>query len=247
MIVYPTLEILDGKCVSLKRGRLDKPEIWHVDPVKKAREFADTGAEWMHITDFNAINGDESNAELISEIIRSAGISVQLAGGFRTIERIDRWLDQGASRVVIATAAVKTPELVRRAARLHADQIVLSLDVYNGKILTEGWREETSFEVEDFLKSFNGVPLAAVIFTDVNADIEGLDVATSIFSNLAKTTRFPLIASGIVRAIDDVSVLKYAGHASGVVIGRALFSKTVDLAEALSVASAPTEKVAEFL
>jgi phosphoribosylformimino-5-aminoimidazole carboxamide ribotide isomerase len=247
MIVYPTLEILDGKCVSLNRGRLDEPEIWHVDPVKTAREFADAGAEWMQITDFNAIMGNDDNADLIAEIIRTSGLSVQLAGGFRTLERIEHWIDQGAGRIVISTAAVKNPELVKRAARLHAEQIVVSLDVFNGKILTDGWREETVFGAEDFLKTFEGVPLAGVIFTDVNADIDGLEVVTSEISALSQVTRLPLIASGLVRTLDDVSVLKYAGHVSGAIIGRALFNKTVDLGEAIDVASSPAEKIAEFI
>ncbi len=247
MIVYPTIEILNGKCVSLKRGNLDQAEIWHVDPVSKAREFSEAGAEWMQVTDFNAIDGDDSNADLVLDIIRSCGISVQLAGGFRTLERIDHWINLGAGRIVIGTAAVKQPDMVKQAAKLHPDQIVLALDVYNGKILTDGWREETAFSPADFLKSFEGVPLAGVIFTDINADIDGLEVATSEVSALAQSTRLPMIASGLIRKIDDVSVLKYAGQVSGVVVGRALFNRSVDLEEALALAAPQVEKVAEFI
>ncbi len=247
MIVYPTIEILNGKCVSLKRGNLDQPEIWHVDPIAKAREFAEAGAEWMQVTDFNAIDGDDRNAELVQEIIYACGISVQLAGGFRTLERVERWIDQGAGRIAIGTAAVTQPEMVKQAARLFPDQIVVSIDVFNGKILTDGWRSETAFSADGFLKSFEDAPLAGFIYTDVNADIDGLEVATSEVSTLAQATRMPVIASGLIRSVDDVSVLKYAGQVSGVIVGRALFSHKVDLKEALAVAAPQVEKVAEFI
>ncbi|MCP5085320.1 MAG: 1-(5-phosphoribosyl)-5-[(5-phosphoribosylamino)methylideneamino] imidazole-4-carboxamide isomerase, partial [Rhodobacteraceae bacterium] len=216
MIVYPTIEILNGKCVSLKRGNLDQPEFWHVDPIAKAREFAEAGAEWMQITDFNAIDGDDSNAELMQEIIYTCGISVQLAGGFRTLERVDHWIDQGAGRIVIGTAAVHQPEVVKQAAQRYPDQIVVSVDVFNGKILTDGWRSETAFSVEGFLKSFEDAPLAGFLYTDVNADIDGLEVATSEVATVAEATRAPVIASGLVKGLDDVWVLGYGGQVSGV-------------------------------
>ena len=247
MIVYPKIEILNGKCVSLNRGRINEPEIWHVDPVQKAREFAETGAEWIHITDFNAIDADDSNAELILEIMRASGLSVQLAGGFRTLERIEHWIDQGVGRIVISTAAVKQPELVMQAARLYPDQIVLSIDVFNEKILTDGWRSETLFSAEDFIRTFETAPLAGVIYTDVNADIDGPEVATSGLSTLISMTRLPVIANGIVHTVDDISLLKYAGHASGTIIGRSLFNREIELSEAFDVAAVHPEKIAEFI
>jgi len=247
LILYPTIEILNGKCVSLTRGNLDQPEIWHVDPVKKAVEFADAGAEWMQITDFNAIDGDDSNEDLICEIIRAAGLPVQLAGGFRTMERIKSWMDWGVGRIVMSTAAVKNPDLVKHAAKLYPDQIVLSLDVFNGKILTDGWREETMFRPAEFLKAFDNEPLAGVIYTDINADLDGLEVATSGISTVASSTRLPVIASGLVRSVDDISMLKYAGQVSGAIVGRALFNRTIDLDEALAVARPQVETVADFI
>ena len=130
MIVYPTIELLNRKCVSLYRGRMNEPAIWHVDPVKKAIEFANAGAEWLQITDFNAIDGDDGNAALITKIIHRCGVSVQLAGGFYTLERIDHWIDLGAGRIVMGTAAITQPNTVKKAAKLYPDQIVLALDVF---------------------------------------------------------------------------------------------------------------------
>jgi len=247
MILYPTIELQNGKCVSLRAGNLDQPEIWHVDPVKKAAEFAAAGAEWMQVTDFNAIEGDDSNLELVGEIIRSAGIPVQVAGGFRTMDRIEHCLNKGAGRVVISTAALNNPDLVREAAKFYPDQIVVSLDVYNGKILTDGWRNETIYTASDIAKTLKGVPLAAIIYTDVNADSHGTEATTAEISKFSQSTLTQVIASGMVRNLDDLSVLKYAGRISGAIIGRALFNRSIDLQEALAIARPEPETNAEFI
>ena len=138
MIVYPTIELQNGKCVSLKRGRLEEASIWHVDPVETARSFAQAGAEWMQVTDFNAIEGDHSNADLVEEIIRAAGIPVQVAGGMRTADVAEKWIEKGAGRVVLGTSAVKQPDMVKALAKVHPDQIVVAVDVWHGKVLTDG-------------------------------------------------------------------------------------------------------------
>lgn len=140
MMIYPTMELQNGRCVTLEKGRLDEPQIWHVDPVETARSFAAAGAEWMHITDFNAIEGDFSNEDLIAEIIRAVGIPVQLGGGMRTREHVEHWIDRGAGRIVIGTLAARDPQLVQELAKHHPDQIVLAVDVYQGQVMTDGWR-----------------------------------------------------------------------------------------------------------
>jgi len=247
MIIYPTIELQKGRCVSLNRGRLDEPMIWHVDPVEKAREFATTGAEWLQITDFDAIVGDDCNEELISEIILSAGIPVQIAGGVRTQEQVDRWIEKGAGRVVIGTLAARDPELLKRMARLYPDQIVLAVDVWQGKVMTEGWKTSSAFEPAAFLEEFDGVPFAAVIITDIDADVEDTEASLSLVSALVARTRTPVIASGLVRVADDVSRLKYAGNVAGAIVSRALFRKTLSLEEALAAAQPEVESVAEFI
>lgn len=247
MIIYPTIELKDGKCVSLTRGRMDESAVWHVDPLEVARGFAQAGASWMQVTDFNAIDGDHSNIALIEEIIRSVGIPVQVGGGIRSIEAAERWMDRGAGRVVIGTAAVKQPDMVRKMAELHPDQIVVAVDVWRGRVLTDGWREESMFAPIPFLRSYADTPLAAFVVTDVDADVEDIEVGASEISVLAASTRHPVIASGLVRSLDDVSTLKYAGHCDGVIIGRALFNKSVDLRKALAIAVPQVEEIAAFV
>lgn len=247
MIIYPTLEILGGRCVSLTRGNLDDPAVWHVDPVEKVREFAQAGAEWIHVTDFDAILGRDTNAELVETLIRAAEVPVQLAGGFRSRERVEHWFDKGAGRIVIGTAAARSPDFLRRTAAQHPDAVVLAIDVQDGQVMVDGWRRRSAFRAEDFVIEFDGEPLAAILCTDIEADLDGNEASLAVISGLADSAQSPVIASGVVRTIDDISRLKYVRNVAGAIVGRALFNRTIDLHEALAVARAEPERVAEFI
>ncbi len=246
MIIYPTLELFNGKCVSLTRGRLEEPNIWHVDPIDTARSFAAAGAEWMHVTDINALAGEGDNSDLIEQIIRSAGIPVQMGGGFRSREGVDAWIDRGAGRIVIGTMAAHDPQTFKTLAKLYPDQIVLAVDVFEGSVMTEGWRSKSAFAPEDYLAAFEDSPLAGIIATDVDADIEDSDASLGVITRMAAATRHPVIARGTVRTTDDVSRLKYVPNISGTLIGRALMAKDVDLSQAITTAAAEAETVAAF-
>lgn len=246
MIVYPTLELHKGKCVSLTRGRLEEPVIWHRDPIETARGFVQAGAEWMHVTDIDALIGNGDNAELTEQIIRAVGIPVQLGGGFRSRESVERWIDKGAGRIVLGTLAMQDPDLVKSLAKQHPDQIVLAVDIYQGQLMTDGWRQPSAISPEDFLTEFETAPLAGIILTDIDADIEDSDGSLGLITGLAAKTRHPVIARGTVRSADDVARLKYVPNIAGTLIGRALMAKDVDLAEALALARAPSEPTAAF-
>lgn len=246
MIIYPILELRQGKCVSLPQGRLDEPSIWHVDPVETARGFTAAGAEWMHVTDIDAIAGDGDNSDLIEEIIRSVHIPVQIGGGFRSREGVETWIDKGAGRIVMGTMAAYDPQTFRALADAYPDQIVLAVDVYEGSVMTEGWRTKSALVPEEFLSAFEDVPLAGVILTDIDADIEDRDASLGVITGLAAATRHPVIARGTVRTVDDVARLKYVPNIAGALVGRALFSKSVDLADAIETGAAEQGRVAEF-
>ena len=246
MLVYPTIELLDGRCVSLDKGRLEEPLIWHVDPVETARSFAAAGAEWLHVTDFDAIQGTDRNSELVEAIIRGAGIPVQLGGGFRSRDSAERWIDKGAGRIVIGTLAAQDPGLVHEIAKFHPDQIVLAVDVWQGQVMTEGWRTTSAFRPEDFIAAFENAPLAGIIVTDIDSDMEDVEAQLGLISKLAGISRSPVIASGVVRTVDDIARLKYIPNISGALLGRALFRKTIDLDEALQTARPESEPVAQF-
>lgn len=246
MMIYPTMEIQNGRCVTLEKGRLDEPQIWHVDPVETAKGFAAAGAEWMHVTDFNAIEGDYRNEELIAEIIRAAGIPVQLGGGMRTREHVEHWIDRGAGRIVISTLAARDPHLVKDLINHHPDQIVLAVDVFEGQVMTDGWRKAGAISPEDFIAAFDDTPLAGILVTDIDSDMTDVEAQLGLISGLASKARAPVIASGVVRSSDDISRLKYVYNISGALVGRALFRKTLSVQEALAVARPEPEPVAEF-
>ncbi|MEM7319069.1 MAG: 1-(5-phosphoribosyl)-5-[(5-phosphoribosylamino)methylideneamino] imidazole-4-carboxamide isomerase [Pseudomonadota bacterium] len=246
MIVYPTMQLQKRRCVTLDRGNLDSANLWHVDPVETAKSWADAGAEWMHLTDLDAVAGDGSNDDLIEEIIRTVGIPVQLGGGMRTRDSVEHWIDLGAARVVMGTLAAQDPLLVKELAKFHPDQIVLTVDVWQGKVMTDGWRTKTAFSPEAFLDEYADAPLAAIVITDINSDVEDVDAQLGLIAGLAAHARTPVIASGVVRSSDDISRLAYVPNISGALVGRALFQRNLTVAEALNVAAQAREPIAEF-
>lgn len=247
MILYPLIELLEGRCVSLYRGSTDEPQIWHVDPVAKAAAFAATGAEWLHITDFDAMAGDDRNEEMIREIIRTSQSQVQLGGGFRSVARIEEWIDAGAARIVVGTLALYQPDAVKDLANAYPDQIVLALDVYQGRLVGDGWKEPSALEPSALLTAFDNVPLAAIIVTDIDADLEEAEDSLALITQIAGMSKTPVIARGLTRSLDDLSRMKYVPYLSGAVIGRALFDRSIDLEEALALAQPEVEKKADFI
>ncbi|WP_299944622.1 1-(5-phosphoribosyl)-5-[(5-phosphoribosylamino)methylideneamino] imidazole-4-carboxamide isomerase [uncultured Ruegeria sp.] len=246
MRIYPTMELQKGRCVTLDKGRLDEAMVWHVNPIETARSWSAAGAEWMQLTDFDAIEGRDTNSDLVEEIIRTAEMPVQLAGGMRTREKVEHWINKGAGRIVIGTLAAWDPSLVKELAKLYPDQIVLAVDVWQGQVMTEGWRSQSAFTPEAFIEAFADTPFAAILVTDIDSDMEDVEAQLGLISGLAEKSRTPIIASGVVRSTDDISRLAYISNISGAIVGRALFRKTVDLSEALDVAKSAHEPVAEF-
>jgi len=247
MMIYPTMELLDGRCVTLEKGDLDAPMIWHVDPVQTAKGFAESGAQWMHLTDLNALKGESTNDDLVEEIIRTAGVPVQLGGGIRSRERAEHWIEKGAGRVVIGTMAAYDPAAAAELAKYHPDQVVLAVDVWQGQVMTEGWRKSGAWSPEAFIEAFENAPFAGIVVTDIDSDMSDVEAQLGLISGLAARAKTPVIASGVVRTADDISRLKYLQNISGALVGRALFNKTLTLEEALETAQPATEPVAEFL
>ena len=248
MIIYPTIELMQGRCVSLRRGNLYEADHWDVDPVDIAKSFADAGAEGMHITDLDAVAGHEyNNLSLVAEIIRKAAVPAQVAGGFRTQERIEHAFEMGAARVVMGTIATRHPDWVKAMAKYYPDQIVLAVDVWKGQVMVDGWREACVIEPETLIAAFADAPLAAIKITDIDNDVDETEASLGVISGLAEKAKAPVIASGLVHSINDIARLKYVPNIAGALIGRALVRGDVDLAEALDVAGEAKGKVAEFI
>ena len=247
MIIYPYIALRGGRCVNLRRGRIDEPVEYDADPVETARAFAQAGAEWLHVVDLDAVAGEGSNAELIRDIIRQAGVPVQVAGGIRSAEKVREWFDAGAGRMVFGTAAVNAPQMVKELSYAYPDQIVVSVDVWQGKVTIDGWREQTAFDPIDFVKQFAGWPLSQIILTDIDRDLELPESSLALVTRLASETSTPVIASGLARSLDDISALKYLYNISGAIVGRALFEGTFTLEEALALATPSPEPIAAFV
>lgn len=248
MMIIPAIELQKGRCVSLHRGRLDEPQIWHVDPVTTAQTWAQAGAQMLHVTDFDAVQGDpDVNRDLVTDIIKKADMPVQFGGGLQTMDAIRRWIDAGAARVVLSSAAVQNPTLVKEAAQTWPDRIVLAVDVYQGMVMAGGWRTQSVFEPGPFIRNFKDDPLASVIVTDIDAAIEDADASLSLITQLATEATTPVIARGTIRGLDDISRLKYVPHVAGTIVSRILFDKSLSLAEALAVGGATTEETAPFV
>lgn len=246
MILIPTLQIQNGHVVTLRRGRMDDPEIWHVDPVAKAREFAAAGAQWLHVTDLDAAAGSGNNNQILEDLILHANIPVQLGGGFHSHDMIETWLEKGAGRVVLGTIAAMQPDFVKAAAKRHPDQIVLSVDIWNGQVMTHGWTEPSAFDPGEFIANFAGDPLAAVVVTDIHADLGEAEDKLSLVSRLSMVAKAPVISSGIIHDLDDISRLRYMRGIDGAMVGRPLFNKRIELDAAMELAQAPAEPVPEF-
>ena len=172
---------------------------------------------------------------------------MQLGGGMRTREQIESWIDRGAGRVVVGTLAVQDSATVKELAMRYPDQISVAIDVFQGKLMTDGWRNSGALEPEAFVTAYEDVPLAGIIVTDIDADIGDQDGQLGVISGVAAATRHPVVARGTVHTTDDISRLKYVSNIAGTLVGKALFAKDVDLGEALAIAQPQPEAKAEFI
>lgn len=246
MLVIPLIQLHEGCCVSLSYSDRESPTFWPGDPVEKALAFVEQGAERLHVTDLDALSGEGDNGAIAEEIIRRAGIPVQIGGGIRGTEQVARWIEVGAARVVLGTNAVRFPDWAKQLAKAHPDQITVSVDVWEGKVMVDGWKEAAMFGPLEIAQAFEGTPLAALILTDIDRHLDYPDASFALTTRFAEATKLPVIACGVVRDLDDVSTLRYLPNIEGVIIGRALFDKSVDLAEAIAIARPSLERVAPF-
>ncbi len=237
MILYPAIDLKDGQCVRLVRGEMDQATVFNDSPAAQARAFQDAGCEWIHLVDLNgAFAGEPVNAAAVEAILAEITVPAQLGGGIRDMATIAGWIDKGLSRVILGTVAVENPGLVREAARAFPGQIAVGIDARDGRVATKGWAEETDVMVTDLARSFEDAGVAAIIYTDINRDgaMQGPNVQAT--ADLANAVSIPVIASGGVASLADLSALKSCGAPlNGAISGRALYDGAIDLAEALAL------------
>jgi phosphoribosylformimino-5-aminoimidazole carboxamide ribotide isomerase len=240
LIVFPAIDLKAGQVVRLAEGDMARATVYGDDPAAQAELFANGGAEWLHVVDLDgAFAGESVNGAAVASILESFGGKVQLGGGIRTLDSIERWLDLGVERVVIGTAALENPDLVRAAARDNSGRIVVAVDARDGRVATRGWADVSDVRVEDLARRFEDAGVAALLFTDVGRDglLKGCNVEATVA--LARAVSIPVIASGGVTDLGDIHALRehVADGVEGVITGRALYDGRLDLAEAMAAAA----------
>ncbi|MCB8817943.1 1-(5-phosphoribosyl)-5-[(5-phosphoribosylamino)methylideneamino]imidazole-4-carboxamide isomerase [Desulfosporosinus shakirovi] len=259
MILFPAIDLKEGKAVRLLQGRMEDSTIYADNPVNVAKEFENQGVEYLHMVDLNgAFSGKPMNDETIRRIVRSVSMKIQVGGGIRTMERITELLELGVERVILGTIAVKNPKLVAEAARRYGKRVIVGIDAKDGLVAVQGWAEATEIQAVDLGKAMKAVGIESVVFTDISRDgmLQGPNIESTV--QMAQETGLSVIASGGISTLDDLRKLEAEAlrgvSIEGAITGKALYSGAFTLREALEAAGggmsdkkqkyvAPTESV----
>ncbi|PZP54554.1 MAG: 1-(5-phosphoribosyl)-5-((5-phosphoribosylamino)methylideneamino)imidazole-4-carboxamide isomerase [Micavibrio aeruginosavorus] len=234
MIVFPAIDLKDAKCVRLYKGDMNEAVVYNENPPSQARTFEEAGFSWLHVVDLNgAIEGRSINIDIVREIVKDTSLKVQLGGGIRDLAGIDRWISAGVTRVILGTAAVRNPDLVKEACRIFPGKIVVGIDARNGKVAVSGWTETSDMDVIELVRKFSDCGVAAIIHTDIDRDGTGQGLNIEATEELSIATNIPVIASGGVASMLDLAKVK-AANLHGVIAGRALYDGSLDLKEVAS-------------
>jgi len=239
MLIIPAIDIKDGKCVRLQQGEMQSATVFSDQPGQTATKWKELGAQRLHVVDLNgAFAGKPKNAAAIKEIVAAMGdIPIQLGGGIRDLETIERYLDDGITYIVIGTAAVKSPGFLHEACDAFPGHIIVALDAKDGKVATDGWSKLTGHDVIDLARRFQDYGVEAVLYTDIGRDgmLTGVNIDATV--KLAKELTIPVIASGGLSNLDDVKRLQAVEDEGimGVIAGRSIYEGTLDFKQALEL------------
>jgi phosphoribosylformimino-5-aminoimidazole carboxamide ribotide isomerase len=241
MLLIPAIDLKDGQCVRLKQGDMDQSTVFSEDPAAMARQWVDKGARRVHLVDLNgAFAGKPKNEQAIRSILKSIGseVDVQLGGGIRDLDTIERYLDAGLRYVIIGTAAVKNPGFLQDACTAFGGHIIVGLDAKDGKVATDGWSKLTGHEVVDLAKKFEDYGVESIIYTDIGRDgmLSGINIEATV--KLAQSLSIPVIASGGLSNLEDIRKLCAVEDegVEGVICGRSIYSGDLDFEAAQALA-----------
>jgi phosphoribosylformimino-5-aminoimidazole carboxamide ribotide isomerase len=245
LILFPAIDLKDGVCVRLEQGDMARATVFNRDAAAQAVGFEEEGFEYLHLVDLDgAFAGRPVNARAVERILESVPLPVQLGGGIRDMATIAGWLEKGVDRVIIGTAAVRNPELVRQAARDWPNRIAVGLDARDGRVAVQGWTETSEMSVLEIAQRFEDAGVAAIVHTDISRDglLKGLNLDATIA--LAENVAIPVIASGGLASIDDITRLlePRARKLAGAIAGRALYDGRLNAGEALRLIRAARAK-----
>jgi phosphoribosylformimino-5-aminoimidazole carboxamide ribotide isomerase len=238
MILFPAIDLKNGQCVRLEQGDMARATVFNLDPAAQAGSFAAQGFEYLHVVDLDgAFAGKPMNAHAVEAMLAAVTVPVQLGGGIRDLKTVETWLGKGVARVIIGTAAVRDPELVRSAAKAFPGRVAVGLDARDGKVAVEGWAKTSEVTALDIARRFEDAGVATIVFTDIARDglLKGLNLDATVA--LAECISISVIASGGLASIDDVKALlaPRAGKLAGAIAGRALYDGRLDSRAALAL------------
>ena len=230
MIIYPAIDLQDGKCVRLTKGNFDEKTIYSRSPLEQAKVFQEIGFKYLHIVDLDrTISKDKSNLDTIKNIIDNTTLNIQVGGGLRTEDTIAEVIDLGVDNVVLGTAAVNNPDLLITMSQKYKNKISVGLDVREKMIALKGWKDQTQISCFDFLNTIKNLPLRSIIFTDINKDgmKQGINIDDTL--KMAESSKISVIASGGVSNIEDIKMIKSKNKIGGVMVGKAIYDGLINL------------------
>jgi len=238
VILFPAIDLKNGRCVRLEQGDMARATVFNLDPAAQAKSFAAQGFEYLHVVDLDgAFAGKSMNAQAIEAMLKAVTLPLQLGGGIRDLKIVEAWLAKGVARVIIGTAAVRDPAMVKTAAKAFAGRVAVGLDARDGWVSVEGWAQTSQLTVLEIARRFEDAGVAAIIFTDIARDglLKGLNLDATIA--LAEEISIPVIASGGLASIEDVKamLMPRAKKLAGAIAGRALYDGRLDTAKALAL------------
>jgi phosphoribosylformimino-5-aminoimidazole carboxamide ribotide isomerase len=238
VILYPAIDLKEGRCVRLYRGEMSQATVFNDDPAAQARSFAAAGCRWLHIVDLDgAFAGKPMNRASVEAILAAVRIPIQLGGGIRDLATIEAWLGKGVARAILGTAALHNPSLVKEACRLFPSRIAVGIDARDGLVAVEGWAKTSTVTALDLALKFEDAGAAAIIFTDIERDgtLAGANIERT--AELARNLETQVIASGGISSLEDLKALKTheADGVGGAILGRALYDGRIDLPAALAL------------
>jgi len=234
MIIFPAIDIKDGKCVRLVKGNFDKMTSYNNTPFDQAKIFFENGFKNIHIVDLDgALHGKSSNSNIVKEILKNLKLKIQIGGGIRTMNDVENWVNSGVDKVIIGTAAVENKNLLKTACEKFQNKIAISLDVKDGRIFLSGWKKQTNISAVDFIKEIKNFGVSRIIYTDINKDgtKKGPNIKDTI--ELSNNVKIPFIISGGISSIEDIKRIKSLNNSNieGVIVGKSIYDGDIKINE----------------
>ena len=241
MKIFPAIDIQDKKCVRLLKGDFDNKKIYDVSPLDQAKKYKDFGFNYLHVVDLDgALTGETVNLKIIEEIVKKLDIKIEIGGGIRSLEKIEKYINIGVDKIILGSAAVKKKEFLKEACKTYIDKIILGLDAKKGFIAVSGWKEETDLKAIEFLENVNDFGISRLIYTDIDRDGTKTSPNLEETIKVAKISKAPVFISGGISSIKDIENIKNikANNIEGVIVGKAIYDGDIDLKQLVGLLDA---------